>query len=60
MAEKKVVSEKIYVFCGDGLGIPGLPHELTIPAAQALGVLGLLQACIERGTYIDKNEVKHG
>lgn len=38
-------------FCGNGLCIPGLPHELTAAQAQALGLLDELNAAVENGVY---------
>ena len=43
--------EQTYVYCGDGLGVPGLPHVVTGADAAALGVAEILQAAIEAGTY---------
>jgi len=58
MKDKPTV-EPIYKYNGSGLGVPGLPHEITRAEAERLGVLGLLDACIERGIY-QKIEVKNG
>ncbi len=40
-----------YKFVGEGLGIPGLPHEITEEEAQALGLTELLQAAVANGNY---------
>jgi hypothetical protein len=40
-----------YRFCGDGRGIPGLPHELTVARAFELGLQDLLRAAIRNGNY---------
>lgn len=40
-----------YRYCGDGLGIPGLPHDVTEEEARALGVLDVLQAALKNGSY---------
>lgn len=60
--------DKVYEFCGTGLGIPGLPHKITEREAKALNVLDLLNAAIKSGVYreirrpaVIKNlEVKNG
>jgi hypothetical protein len=38
-------------YCGDGLGIAGLPHDVTEEEARALGVLDVLQAALKNGSY---------
>ena len=50
MKDKQVV----YVFVGDGLGVPGLPHEMTQTQADAQGVGAQLAACIAAGVYVEK------
>ncbi len=40
-----------YRFCGNGQGIPGLPHEVTSAQAAELGLLEVLQAAIQNGNY---------
>jgi hypothetical protein len=42
----------IYRFCGEGLGIPGLPHDITRDIARESGVLAELDAAIAAGVYI--------
>lgn len=42
---------KSYRFVGDGLGIPGLPHEVTAEEAKVLGVEDILAAAVARGVY---------
>ena len=44
-------SNTTYRFCGNGAGIPGLPHEVTARQAEALGLLEVLQAAIQNGNY---------
>lgn len=44
---------KVYIFKGDGLGIAGLAHRMTLEEAQQAGVLDLLQAAIEAGVYAE-------
>lgn len=38
-------------FCGNGQGIPGLPHEVTASQAKELGLLEVLVAAIKNGNY---------
>ena len=45
-------------FMGDGLGIPGLPHEITAEEAKALGVEDILAAAVARGAYQEIKEIK--
>ena len=40
-----------YIFNGDGIGIPGLPHEITKDEANAAGVGDILAAAIKAGRY---------
>lgn len=40
-----------YRFCGNGQGIPGLPHEVTTAQAKELGLLDVLKAAIKNGNY---------
>jgi hypothetical protein len=47
MSDKAIV----YVFVGDGLGVPGLAHEITQEQAEVEGVGALLAECIEKGVY---------
>lgn len=42
---------EIYRFVGDGLGVPGLPHEISRSEAQDLGVEELLDQAIQAGVY---------
>ena len=41
----------IFIYKGDGLGIPGLPHEVSRERAQELGLLFQLEAAIQNGAY---------
>ena len=52
--EKQQEKPQIYVYVGDGLGIPGLPHVVSIALAEALGMSDVLQGAIKNGTYIPK------
>lgn len=36
-----------------GDGVPGLPHEVTMKEAEALGVADLLKSAIENGVYVE-------
>lgn len=49
MEEKIYIT--VYIYKGDGLGIPGLPEILTEKEAQELGVLDILRAAIKAGIY---------
>lgn len=42
---------KTYKYCGNGLGVAGLPHEITDQQAQADGVGEHLKAAIVAGLY---------
>ena len=44
----------VYVFVGDGLGVPGLAHEMTQAQADAAGNGALLAECIAAGVYVEK------
>jgi len=48
----KADGKTIYRYCGDGLGIPGLPHQITRDIARESGVLAELDAAIAAGVYI--------
>lgn len=50
MADKAVV----YTYVGDGLGVPGLAHEITQEQADADGLGELLAQCIETGMYRER------
>lgn len=45
-----------YKFVGEGMGIPGLPHEITDEEAERLGVTELLAAAIANGSYAPAEE----
>jgi hypothetical protein len=47
----EIDDKTVYHFCGDGLGIPGLPHEVTAVQARALGLLEVLEAALRNGNY---------
>lgn len=42
---------KKYIYVGNGMGVPGLPHEISDDEAAKLGVLGILKDAIENGNY---------
>jgi hypothetical protein len=44
----------IYVYDGDGLGVPGLPREITQAQADADGCGELLKNAIDLGVYVEK------
>lgn len=59
----------IYKYVGDGMGVPGLPHEISDEEAQALGVVELLNEAVKNGSYVEvkpaaksagKKEVNNG
>ena len=56
--QKKLEEETVYRFCGNGLGIGGLPHEVTRKQAEALGLLEQFEAALENGNYKPVNQAK--
>ena len=46
----------VYKFIGKGMGVPGLPHEISDEEAKRLGVGELLKAAIENGSYVAMDE----
>lgn len=56
MADKAVV----YTYVGEGLGVPGLAHEITQEQAEAEGVGALLKDCIALGVYVEQVEKTTG
>ncbi len=42
---------KIYKYVGDGLGVPGLPHQITEDEAKQLGISEILKDAIAAGNY---------
>jgi len=59
-AENAPTRPATYVYVGDGLGVPGLAHEISLEQAQAEGTGELLKACIEIGVYVEKVEKATG
>lgn len=51
--KRKVETEIVYRYVGDGQGVPGLPHEITRGEAEKQGVLPLLDAAIAAGVYVN-------
>jgi len=45
-----------YKFVGEGMGVPGLPHEISDDEAIEMGVTELLNAAIENGSYVQMAE----
>lgn len=43
--------DTVYKYRGDGLGVPGLPHQITQAEAEQLGVAELLAEAIAAGVY---------
>lgn len=48
--------EGVYEFCGEGLGVPGLPHRVTMAEARAMGLVLELEAAIAAGNYRQAKE----
>ena len=42
-----------YRFVGQGVGVPGLPWEVTREEAKQLGALTILDAAIANGNYVE-------
>jgi hypothetical protein len=59
MAKKasEIKDESMYRFCGEGLGIPVLPHELTGQQAKEMDMLEVLQAAVKNGNYRSVKQV---
>jgi hypothetical protein len=55
MAKKQITLVKddptVYRFCGNGMGIPGLPHEVTPERAKQMDMLNVLEGAILNGSY---------
>ncbi len=45
-----------YKFIGEGMGIPGLPHEITDEQAKKDGVGALLEQAVMLGLYEEVKE----
>jgi hypothetical protein len=41
-----------YKFVGDGVGVPGLPHQISDVQAVSLGVVDILESAIRNGSYV--------
>lgn len=56
------MSDKVYIYKGDGEGVPGLPHRITFKEAKERGVLEILKSAIAQGLYVEekKKEVSDG
>ncbi len=52
MSTKKNDDDEIYVYVGDGLGIPGLPHRLSRTEAEKQQVLKAFDDAIDAGVYV--------
>lgn len=44
--------DQVYQFVGEGLGVPGLPHTISLSEAKHAGLLEILQAAIDNGNYV--------
>ena len=42
-----------YKFVGDGIGVPGLAHEISDEEAKALGVTEILKDAVKNGSYVE-------
>jgi len=50
--------DQLYIYCGDGLGVPGLPHRLTRKDAENRGLLASFEAAVARGDY-QQSDAEH-
>lgn len=46
-----------YIYVGGGMGVPGLPHEITEEEAKANGTMDLLSEAIRNGSYVLDDQV---
>jgi hypothetical protein len=44
-------ADQVFYYCGDGMGIAGLPHQVTWKQAEEIGLLSELEAAIQNGSY---------
>ncbi len=44
-----------YIFVGDGIGVPGLAHEISDEEAKALGVTKILKDAVKNGNYVESD-----
>lgn len=44
---------KKFQYVGEGLGVPGLPHEVTDEDAKRDGLEALLAEAIKNGSYVE-------
>ena len=42
-----------YKFVGNGMGVPGLPHEISDDEARELGVEEILKESVKNGNYAE-------
>lgn len=45
--------DRLYQYVGDGEGIPGLPHVISLSEAQAQGVMEILEQAIQANVYVE-------
>jgi hypothetical protein len=50
------MENEMYMFVGEGAGVPGLPHIITITQALELGVIEILKGAIANGNYVEVND----
>ena len=43
--------DKVFIYVGSGLGVSGLPNEISEQDARAAGLLTILQAAVKNGNY---------
>jgi len=60
MKATKPATVRRFKFVGDGLGVPGLPHEISDEDADRSGRGDLLRDAIANGNYIAIEEAEHG
>jgi 16S rRNA G527 N7-methylase RsmG len=49
--KQELNEQAVFVFVGDGAGVPGLPHRVTLAEAKTLGVEEILKAALANGNY---------
>jgi len=48
-----------YKFVGVGMGVPGLPHEISDEDAEEMGVTEILSEAVRNGNYVVADENPH-
>jgi hypothetical protein len=52
------MANKIFIYTGDGEGLPGLPREVSENEAAERGLTDVLQAAIAAKVFVEKKVVK--